>query len=43
MMMEGKIKHCVVKVRRDLALMKRNATLMPHHVIDGDFSREVAP
>lgn len=39
MMMEGKIKHCVVKVRRDLALMKRNA----HHVIDGDFSREVTP
>lgn len=36
----GKIKHCVRKVRRDLALIKKNATLKPQHVIDGDFGRD---
>lgn len=41
MVMGGKIKHCVRKVRRDLALIKKNATLKPHHVIDGDFGRGV--
>lgn len=40
MLVEGKIKHCVGKVRRDLALMKRNVTLKPYHVINGDFGRE---